>query len=151
MADHLSDSDVKFRHMELKYDKKLKDMETKYERKLTIVKDKLTLTIHALNGTNARCDSLIQAQNRGGNVAGAIRRVRDEGEGAQRNVRARQQEEEEAESDWVVEGCGIDAINGVYKRDGESDNVPKYVRRAHYNGREVEFCLFRAHLLDGTR
>ena len=40
MADHLSDMDVKLRHMELKYDKKLKDMgkkykkmEAKYERK----------------------------------------------------------------------------------------------------------------------
>ena len=131
MGDHLSDPDVKFRHMELKYDKKLKDMETKYEAKLSNVKDDLAALL-------------------AGRIAFRRRRVRDEGEGAQRNVRARQ-EEEEAESGWVVEGCGINAINGVYSRDGESDNVPKYVRRAQYNGREAEFSLFRTQLLDGRR
>ena len=42
----------------------------------------------------------------------------------------------------IVGGSGIDAINGVFSRDGVNDNAPKYVRRAH--GREMEFRLFRA-------
>jgi len=143
MGDHLSDMDVKLRHMELKYDKKLKDMETKYERKFTIIVDRLNETREELNKTRTDCNRLIQAQNRGGNGAGATRRrVRDEGEGTQRNVRARSSGDE-----FVVEGCGIDAINGIYSRDGENDNVPKYVRRAHYNGIEVEFSLYRCEIV----
>jgi len=137
--------------MELKYDKKLKDMETKYERELTIVKDKLNETISTLHETRSRCDS------RAG--AGTIRR-RPEEEGAQRNVRARHEYEAPPQpqmngappppqrstqipSQLIVGGCGIDAINGVFFVNGESDSVPKYVRRTRYEGREMEFRLFR--------
>ena len=144
MGDHLSDMDVKLRHMELKYDKKLKDMETKYERKFTIIVDRLNETREELNKTRTDLNRLIQAQNRGGNNAGAIRQ-RPEGEGAQRNVRARQ--ETPTPTQMVVEGCGIDAINGVFSRDGLNDNAPKYIRRTRYEGREAEFTLYRCRII----
>lgn len=159
MGDHLSDTDVKLRHMELKYDKKLKDMEIremKYERKFAeqktmeiLIKEKLKRNSKKL----AECENRLQ-ELEGGNGAdgrrGAIRqRPIVEGEGAQRNVRARQ--EIPTSTQMVVEGCGINAINGVFLRDGEHDNVPKYIRRAQYYGREVEFSLYRTPLYDRTR
>lgn len=181
MGDHLSDTDVKLRHMELKYDKKLKDMGKKHKRMATKYERKLTETISALNQTRATCRSLAEAQNTMRThlnththvaVAGTIRQ-RSEGEGAQRNVRARheaplpQQQPQMngglappppqmvmvqqpppqmvmAPTQIIVTGCGIDAINGVFSINGESGNVPNYVRRAQYNGREMEFRLFRA-------
>lgn len=42
-----------------------------------------------------------------------------------------------------VFGRGIDAINGIYTRDGECDHVPRYVRRTRYEGREVAFAIYR--------
>ena len=53
--------------------------------------------------------------------------------------------------DFVVEGCGISELNGVYKRNGSCDNVPKYVRQCQYNGNDEEFTLFRCRLMDDTR
>lgn len=141
MADHLSDTDVKLRHMELKYDKKLKDMEAKYERKFAECQNKIQEYETRLQvvEVRTRADNLIAEARNTTIVVAPRRRVRDEGEGTQRNVRARQSRGDE----FVVEGCGIDAINGIYSRDGGNDNAPKYVRRAQYNGREEEFSLFR--------
>lgn len=51
----------------------------------------------------------------------------------------------------IVEGCGLEAINGVYMLRGEFDGVPRYTRTARYNGREEEFSLFRCRLTDNTR
>ena len=52
---------------------------------------------------------------------------------------------------FVVEGCGISEINGVYKRNGSCDNVSKYVRQCQYNGNDEEFTLYRCKLMDDTR
>ena len=51
----------------------------------------------------------------------------------------------------MVEGCGINEINGVYKRQGSNDNVPKYVLKGRYNGKDEEFTLFRCRLKYETR
>jgi len=53
--------------------------------------------------------------------------------------------------DIIVEGCGIEAMNGLYKRQGACDNVPKYVNSGRYNGNDEEFTLFRCKLMDDTR
>ena len=53
--------------------------------------------------------------------------------------------------EMIVEGCGIDAMNGLYKRQGSNDDVPKYVRPGRYNGNDEEFTLFRCKLMDDTR
>ena len=54
-------------------------------------------------------------------------------------------------SGFVVEGCGISEMNGVYKRSGICDDVPKYVHQCQYQGRDEEFTLFRCKLLDDSR
>jgi len=53
--------------------------------------------------------------------------------------------------EMIVEGCGLEAINGIYKQRGSFDGVPKYTHVGHYNGREEEFSLFRCKLTDNTR
>ena len=54
-------------------------------------------------------------------------------------------------NDIVVEGCGINEINGVYKKSGVCDNVPKYVHQCRYQGKDEEFTLFRRKLMDESR
>eukprot|EP00804_Cyclotella_cryptica_P003556 CCRYP_002177-RC/>CCRYP_002177-RC protein AED:0.09 eAED:0.09 QI:151/1/1/1/0.8/0.83/6/655/3175 len=51
----------------------------------------------------------------------------------------------------LVEGCGIPDINGVYKRCGHCDDVPKYSKTGVWDGREEDFMLFRCKLTDNTR
>lgn len=53
--------------------------------------------------------------------------------------------------EMTVEGAGLREINGTYRRCGGHDNVSKYVRPSRYNGRSVDFMLFRCKLTDGTR
>merc|ERR1711983_285076 len=51
----------------------------------------------------------------------------------------------------LVRGCGVPEINGIYRRAGNFDEVPKYSRTTRYNGRDEEFSLFRCRLTDNTR
>ena len=51
----------------------------------------------------------------------------------------------------VVHGAGAAEINGVYKRVGRCDGVPKYTKPERYQGRDEEFCLYRCKLTDGTQ
>ena len=53
--------------------------------------------------------------------------------------------------EMTVEGAGLREINGTYRRCGQHDGVSKYVRPSRYNGRSVDFMLFRCKLTDGTR
>jgi ubiquitin carboxyl-terminal hydrolase 9/24 len=53
--------------------------------------------------------------------------------------------------EMTVEGAGLREINGTYRRCGGHDGVSKYVRPSRYNGRSVDFMLFRCKLTDGTR
>ena len=50
----------------------------------------------------------------------------------------------------MVEGAGLREINGVYVRVGEHDDISKFVRTSRYNGRSVDFLLYRCKLTDGT-
>lgn len=50
-----------------------------------------------------------------------------------------------------VEGCGLKAINGIYRERGLCDGVPKYFKVGLYEGRLEEFTLFRCKLADNTR
>ena len=51
----------------------------------------------------------------------------------------------------MVEGCGVEEINGVYTKAGRYDGVAKYTKSAHYNGKDEEFTLFRCKLSDNTK
>ena len=44
----------------------------------------------------------------------------------------------------TVEGCGVAEANGIYKRNGYCDEVPKYSKRgiSFYEGNPVHFMLF---------
>lgn len=53
--------------------------------------------------------------------------------------------------EMIVQGSGVREINGVYKRAGSYDGVPKYSLVARYNGKDEEFSLFRCKLTDNTR
>ena len=54
-------------------------------------------------------------------------------------------------NDIVVEGCGINEMNGVYRMSGINDDVPKYVHQCRYQGKEEEITLFRRKLMDESR
>ena len=53
--------------------------------------------------------------------------------------------------EMIVEGAGLREINGVYERVGTHDGVSRFMRTSRYNGRSVDFMLFRCKLTDGTR
>jgi regulator of replication initiation timing len=53
--------------------------------------------------------------------------------------------------EMTVEGAGLRDINGTYARIGQNDNVSKFMRTSRYNGRSVDFMLFRCRLTDGSR
>ena len=60
-------------------------------------------------------------------------------------------DDEDSVREVVVKGSGVAEINGIYSRAGAFDNVPKYTKTVHYNGRDEEFSLFRCRLTDNTR
>jgi hypothetical protein len=48
-----------------------------------------------------------------------------------------------AKDEFVVLGAGVSEINGTYKQCGEyhDDAIPRYVKKAEYHGRNVEFII----------
>lgn len=58
---------------------------------------------------------------------------------------------EQSVNEVHVQGCGIRDINGLYKRCGHCDEVPKYSKTGLWEGREEDFMLFRCKLSDNTR
>jgi ubiquitin carboxyl-terminal hydrolase 9/24 len=50
----------------------------------------------------------------------------------------------------VISGAGLDAINGIYHRDGEFDGVGKYTRKGTWKGMEEAFSLFRCNVSNNT-
>ena len=50
----------------------------------------------------------------------------------------------------VISGAGLDAINGIYYRDGEFDGVGKYTRKGIWKGMEETFSLFRCNVSNNT-
>ena len=58
---------------------------------------------------------------------------------------------DDAVKEMTVEGAGVYEINGIYIRCGQNDGVSKFMKTLRYNGRLVDFMLFRCKLADGTR
>ena len=51
----------------------------------------------------------------------------------------------------IVSKAGLDAVNGVYHRDGTFDNAGKYTKTGHWNNGEHVFSLFRCNVSNNTR
>jgi hypothetical protein len=51
----------------------------------------------------------------------------------------------------IVQGAGLDVINGVYVRDGIVDGAGRYVKKAIWNGVEDTFSLFRCNVSNNTQ
>ena len=138
MANHLSDINVKLQHVELKYDKKLKEIETKcarmmagklaecekkYERKMEQMETKYQGKFTEYENKLQEYENRLQTMGGGDNK--------------------KRKRSSLAPDQYMVEGCGIGEINGVYMRDGAFNNVPKYIRIAQYRGRQEVFTLYR--------
>jgi hypothetical protein len=51
----------------------------------------------------------------------------------------------------VVQGAGLDAVNGVYARVGTFENVGKYSMIGSWKGQDHEFSLFRCNTSNNTK
>jgi hypothetical protein len=51
----------------------------------------------------------------------------------------------------IVQGAGLDVINGVYVRDGIVEGAGRYVKKAIWNGVEDTFSLFRCNVSNNTQ
>jgi hypothetical protein len=60
-------------------------------------------------------------------------------------------EDEDLIHEMIVQNSGTLEINGIYSRAGSHDDVFKYTKRCFYDGRHVEFTLFRCKLTNNTR
>ena len=122
MGDHTSDTGVKFKHMELKYDKKLKEIEEKYEKKFAQQETEMQSYKNKLQTYERRMRAVERRKRSADNISTNDSNIPDE---------------------MSVEGCGVRAINGTYRRQGSNADAPMYVRSARYNGRDVVFTLYR--------
>ena len=134
MADHASNTDVKFKHMELKYDKKLKDMKDKSELLIIIIQDMKEDYERKFAEQQAEIQSYKQV------VEHRIRALESRKRSAAGDM---SNNDSDIPNEMIVEGCGISAINGIYRRNGTYNDAPMYVRSARYNGLDVVFTLFR--------
>ena len=130
MADHASNTDVKFKHMELKYDKKLKDMKEDYERKLAQQETEM----------QSYKNKLKSHKNKLQTYARRIRALESRKRSAAGDISSNNSD---TPDEMIVEGCGIRAVNGIYRRNGTYNDAPMYVRSARYNGLDVVFTFFR--------
>lgn len=60
-------------------------------------------------------------------------------------------EDEDLICEMIVQNSGTPEINGTYIRGGSHDSVSKLTKRCFYDGRYVDFSLFRCKLTDSTR
>ena len=168
---HSSDMNVKLQHLELKYDKKLKDMETKYLRTMGQMEGQMEAKYEGkLEECEKKYDTKLKQmerkykkkfseyentmqvyENRLQTLGGDASLAREKRKRSRPNSKT---EKIPVQLDTVsfvpirpakmiVEGCGIDEINGVYSRVGYYDDVPKYVRTAQFRGRREVFNLYR--------
>ena len=105
--------------MELKYVNMLKEMEENYERKFA------------------------QQETEMKSYKEAVERRMRALESRKRSAEDMSNNTSDTPDEMVVEGCGISAINGIYRRNGTYNDAPMYVRSARYNGLDVVFTLFR--------
>ena len=136
MINHLSDMNVKLQHIQLKYDRKLTEMETKYEGKLEECEKKYDTKLKLMERKHKK--KFTEYENKLQEYEDRLQTM-----GGDDNKKRKRYSYSSTPDQFVVRGCGIDEINGVYSRDGECDNVPKFVRDAQYGGRAVVFTLYR--------
>ena len=123
MASHKTSQQGIIAHMKLKHQNELTAMKLECEDKLAAMKEKL----------GKRCESL-------------VRRIVELEE--QISV---DPSDNDVVREITVEGAGLQEVNGTYLRCGKHDRVSKFVRSTRYNGRSVDFMLFRTILLNGKR
>jgi hypothetical protein len=122
MGDHTSNTVVMIRHLELKHDKKLKDMEEKYKTTITQLKGEIQSHKNKLQTHERRIRAL---------------------ESGKRSAEDMSNNNSDTPDEMVVEGCGVRAINGTYRRQGSNADAPMYVHSAQYIGLDVVFTIFR--------
>jgi hypothetical protein len=65
------------------------------------------------------------------------------------NTQANHLSDNEDDFDVMIEGCGIEQVNGGYKRSGEQDGAPKYIKKGFYQGEEAEFTIYKNRSYNG--
>ena len=119
MGEHTSNTTVMLKHMELKYVNMLKEMEENYERKFA------------------------QQETEMKSYKEAVERRMRALESRKRSAEDMSNNTSDTPDEMVVEGCGISAINGIYRRNGTYNDAPKYVHSARYDGLDLVFTLYR--------
>jgi hypothetical protein len=51
----------------------------------------------------------------------------------------------------IVQGAGLEVINGMYHRDGMFENAGKYTKEGHWKGVDEIFSLFRCNVSNNTQ
>lgn len=51
----------------------------------------------------------------------------------------------------LVQGAGLDVINGIYRREGTFENAGKYIKRGIWKSVEESFSLFRCNVSNNTK
>ena len=51
----------------------------------------------------------------------------------------------------LVQGAGLDVINGIYRREGTFENAGKYIKRGIWKNVEESFSLFRCNVSNNTK
>ena len=122
MGDHTSNTIVMIRHLELKHDKKLKDMKEDYEKKFAQQETKMQSYKNKLQAVERRMRSVERRKRSADDISN---------------------NDSDGPDKMIVEGCGISAINGIYRRQGSNADAPMYVRSAQHNGLDVVFTMYR--------
>ena len=129
MGDHTSNTVVMIRHLELKHDKKFKDMEEKYERKFVQQEAEMQSYKNKLKSHKSKLQTY-------------ERRIRAL-ESRKRSAEDMSNNNSDGPDEMVVEGCGINAINGIYRRQGSNAYAPMYVRSARYHEQDEVFTMYK--------
>jgi hypothetical protein len=130
MAAHKASQQGIIAHMKLKHENELTAIKLECKDKLAAMKKKYEQKIERMNRKIAGLEEKISVEVPSSDEDSAFMYVIKE---------------------MTVEGAGLREINGTYRRCGGNDGVSKYVRPSRYNGRLVNFMLFRCKLNDGTR
>ncbi len=119
-------------HMKLKHQNELTAIKLEYEDKLAAMKKKYEKKCERMNRRIVELEEKISVDpsDEDSDFSGR-------GNGVVKEI--------------MVEGAGLQEVNGTYSRSGLHDGVAKFVKTTIYNRRPVNFMLFRCKLLDGTR
>ena len=158
MEDHLSSTAVMLMHMELKYENKQVEMEARYDKKLKEMEKKYKKKLTANDNKVQECEERMkECEDRMHTYESRMQSHRNRINAVEDKVGIKRPRYSPFEGgpvppcafwklEMVVEGCGIEQINGIYKHNGVLDgSSPKYVRSAKYLGEDVEFSLHCEH------